>query len=268
LHALLSDRPLPPAPTALQRPVTPSGNIWRPAWPSATAPGGGTSWTAWTPKLSTNSRPIAAAPPFPAETRAAPIVERLDGATVAALTRLARAQQVGLHALLLTLLAAEARRRDGRRSVIVGTGISVRPPGAERAVGYFVNVPPVILTATDAQPLAAQIRSTQAALNDAVEHGGYPASLLYREFRQRHPHARDSRTSLYDISLTSNPSRSTGDVGAAFRLTPGACRGGGPSRRRRRSRLQPRAGRGQRWPGTGAAVRSRRLPARARRRRG
>ena len=220
LHALLLDRPLPPAPNGVveashaERQYLASGLAERDrAW--------------WRNKLdgvdaeafqefSTDRR----RPAVPSGNGAAPIVERLDGATVAALTRLARAQQVGLHALLLTLLAAEARRRNGQRSAIVGTGISLRPPGAERAVGYFVNVPPVIPVATEAGTLAALIRSTQAALNDAVEHGGYPASLLYREFRQRHPHARDSRTSLYDISLTSNPSRSTGDVGAAFRLTP------------------------------------------------
>jgi len=47
--------------------------------------------------------------------------------------------------LLLTLLEAEAKRRDGRQSLIIGSGISVRPPGADRAVGYFVNLLPVIL---------------------------------------------------------------------------------------------------------------------------
>ena len=93
-------------------------------------------------------------PATPSGESAAPIVERLDDASVAALTRLAQTQQVGLHALLLTLLGAEVRRRDGRRNLIIGTGISVRPPGAERAVGYFVNLLPLILNGANASPLA------------------------------------------------------------------------------------------------------------------
>ena len=222
IHALLLDQPLPPASNGAaeashaERQYLASGLVerdrvwWREKLDSLEAEA--------FHEIATDRR----RPAVPSGNSAAPIVERLDADTVAALTRLARAQHVGLHALLLTLLAAEATRRDGRRSVIVGTGISVRPPGADRAVGYFVNVPPVILTSRDAQPLAEQIRSTQTALNEVVEHGGYPASLLYREFRQRHPRARDSRTSLYDISLTSNPSRTTRDSGAGFRLTP-AC---------------------------------------------
>ena len=160
-------------------------------------------------------------PASPTGKPAAAIVERLDADAVAELTRLAQAQQVGLHALLLTLLGAEARRRDGRSNVIIGSGVSVRPPGADRAVGYFVNLLPLILPGSNAPTLAAQIRTTQSTLTEAVEHAGYPASLLYREFRQQHPHARPhSRTSLFDIGLTSNPSRTCGDADTNFSLTP------------------------------------------------
>ena len=160
-------------------------------------------------------------PSIPSGASVAPILERLDVATVSALTGLARAQQVGLHALLLTLLEAEARRRDGRRCLIIGTGISLRPPGADSAVGYFVNLLPVILKSDTAPTLAAQIRATQIALTETVEHGNYPSGVLYREFRQRHPDARpQSRSSLFDVALTANPSRTCGDAGANFSLTP------------------------------------------------
>ena len=164
-------------------------------------------------------------PTNPSEERSAPIAERLDAGTVAALTRLAQTQQVGLHAVLLTLLEAEARRRDGRQNLIIGSGISVRPPGADRAVGHFVNLLPLILNGSKAPSLAAQIRATQATLTKAVEHAAYPSGLLYREFRQRHPHARaQARTSLFDISLTANPSRVTTAAHGAgpldFSLTP------------------------------------------------
>jgi len=54
-----------------------------------------------------------------------------------------------------------------------------------------------------------------------MERGGYPSGLNYREFRQRHPHARPhARPTLFDIALTTNPSRVCGDAGAGFSLTP------------------------------------------------
>lgn len=150
-----------------------------------------------------------------------PLAETLQADTVAALTRLAQARHVGLHAVLLALLAVEARRRGGRSSLIVGSGISVRPPGADRAVGYFVNLPPLILDGDATAPLVVQICAAQATLSETLEHVGYPSSLLTREFRRRHPHSRPlSHSSLFDISLTANPSRSCGDAGSDFSLTP------------------------------------------------
>lgn len=156
------------------------------------------------------------------DVEAAPqLVERLDAATVEALTKLAQSQQAGLHALMLALLAAEARRRDGRHNLIVGSAISLRPSGEDRSVGYFVNILPLISTADNAQSFAAQIRMSQSGLTGMVEHGNYPASLLYRELRQRHPDARPhGRISLFDVAMTANPSRGCGDVAAGLALAP------------------------------------------------
>ena len=154
---------------------------------------------------------------------AARLVERLDARVVAALRRLAQTEQVGLHALLLTVLAADVRRRDSRSTLIIGSGVSVRPPGAERIVGHFVNLLPLILPIENALPLSAQFRAAQRTLTEAVEHGRYPASLVAREFRERHPDARPtSRTSLFDLALTANPSRTCTDPDTGFSLTPPA----------------------------------------------
>jgi amino acid adenylation domain-containing protein len=146
-----------------------------------------------------------------------PVTERLDGTALEALTRMAQNHHVGLHALLLTLLAAETRRRDPRSDLIIGAGISVRPPGANDAVGYFVNLLPVALEQGKEATFSDRMRAAQTALTEAVEHGTYPSSLIYREFRQRHPDARPhSRNSLFDISLTTNPSRVSSDPGREF----------------------------------------------------
>lgn len=160
-------------------------------------------------------------PSYPSGKSSVRLVERLDAATVATLTRLAQAQQVGLHALLLTLLAAETRRRSGRSTILLGTSVSVRPAWAETAVGYFVNLPPLALCGNQADTLSAAIRTTQTVLAEALEHAAYPSGLLYREFRQRHPEARSqARTSLFDISLTANPSRTCGNAETDFSLSP------------------------------------------------
>ena len=165
-------------------------------------------------------------PVIPSGEPVAPVIEPLDAATVSALSGLARAQQVGLHALLLTLLKWEARRRDSRRSLIIGTALSVRPPGADDAVGHFVNLLPVILDGGHAATLADQIRATQAALTETVEHGSYPSGLIYRNFSQRHAQARPhARASLCDIALTTNPSRTCSDAGAGCSLTPSCLAG-------------------------------------------
>jgi amino acid adenylation domain-containing protein/thioester reductase-like protein len=226
MRALLLERALPPAPNGVAQASQAEqhylasdmagrdGAWWRDKLDILTTQGGGEAFHEFSGE---HRRPAV-----PSGESVAPIVERLDAGTVAALSRLARAQQAGLHALLLTLLGAEARRRDGRRNLIIGTGISVRPPGADRAVGYFVNLVPVILDGSDVPTLAAEIRATQITLTEAVEHGGYPSGLLYREFRQRHPDARPhARGSLFDIALTAVPSRTCGDAGSGFSLTPG-----------------------------------------------
>ena len=160
-------------------------------------------------------------PSLPTGRGSRPLSEHLDALTVDALARLAKTQGVGLHALLLTLLAIEIRRRGGHRDIMVGSGITIRPAGGETAVGHFVNVLPVILMQEEDIPLTRLLQSTQSALTETVEHGAYPAGLLYREFRQSQPELRpQSRTSLFDIALTAIPSRVCIDHESGLTLEP------------------------------------------------
>ncbi|PKU22236.1 non-ribosomal peptide synthetase [Telmatospirillum siberiense] len=221
IHALLLERPLPPAPNGVAQASLAEQRYLA----SSLAP---RDRAYWQNKL--DGLPPGAFDEFPTDYGrptspggrcAAPLVERLDADTLAALIRLAQTKHVGLHAVLLALLAVEARRRGDRSCLILGSGISVRPPGADRAVGYFVNLPPLILDGDGTAPLAAQICAAQAGLSETLEHVSYPSGLLTREFRRRHPDARPlSHSSLFDISLTANPSRTSGDAGTDFSLTP------------------------------------------------
>ncbi|MDQ2106642.1 non-ribosomal peptide synthetase, partial [Azospirillum isscasi] len=151
---------------------------------------------------------------------APPLADRLDAATTAALTTVAKAQGVGLHGLLLAILAAEARRRGGRADLILGTGVSLRPAGAEGAVGHFVNLVPVVLSGAGA-PLAGQVRAAQDALTETVGHADLPANLIQREFRQRRPDALPpSRPNLFSVALTANPPRSSTDPDSGLSFAP------------------------------------------------
>lgn len=150
-----------------------------------------------------------------------PLVEQLDSQTVQTLGRLAKSCGIGLHALLLAILASEIRRRSGLHDIMIGSGITIRPAGGEHAVGHFVNVLPVILLKDGDLPFSEHLRNTQSALTETVEHAAYPSGMLYREFRQRHPDLRPlARTSLFDIALTAIPSRTTSDPQSQLTLEP------------------------------------------------
>ena len=167
------------------------------------------------------AEPHLTRPSLPSLRGAKPLLEHLDASIVALLSRLAKAAGVGLHALLLTLLAHEIRRRAGRSDIMVGSGISIRPAGGETAIGHFVNVLPVILVQDEDIPLALLLQRTQASLTETVGHGAYPAGLLYREFRQKYPELRSqSRTSLFDVALTAIPSRRAIDLETGLTLEP------------------------------------------------
>jgi len=167
------------------------------------------------------SEPHRQRPSFPTGRGGKPLCEHLDAVTVDTLGRLSKAQGVGLHALLLTLLSVEIRRRGEQGDIIVGSGISIRPAGGEAAIGHFVNVLPVILLHEADIPLATILRNTQSALTQTVEHGAYPSGHLYREFRQKYPELRThSRTSLFDIALTAIPPRVCIDYDTGLTLEP------------------------------------------------
>jgi len=160
-------------------------------------------------------------PSLPGKQGSEPLVEQLDGGTVQKLGLLAKSCGIGLHALLLAILASEIRRRSGLSDIIVGSGITIRPAGGERAVGHFVNLLPIILLKDGDLPFSEHLRNTQSALTETVEHAVYPSGMLYREFRKRHPDLRPrARTSLFDIALTAIPSRTISDPQSELTLEP------------------------------------------------
>lgn len=168
-------------------------------------------------------RPTAGAD---ADNAGEPMVRPLDPSTTQRLTRLANAQGAGLHALLLALLAAEAGRRSNRSHVIVGSGISTRPAGAEEQIGHFVNLLPLPLAGMSELPLSERLHNAQAAVTGAVTHGLYPARLISLELGQRNPGLRDpGRLGLADIALTANPARLTETPGSGLALCPVALPG-------------------------------------------
>jgi amino acid adenylation domain-containing protein/thioester reductase-like protein len=224
LLALLGGRPLPPTPNGMaiasraeqQYLVSDRVALDREFWRSKLEALVGRGGKAFDEYVTERPRPA-----LPSGRGAPPLAERLDAGTVELLGRLAKAHGAGLHAFLLAILTSEIRRRGGPGDVIVGNSISLRPAGGEAAIGHFVNVIPVVLMREGDAPFSELLRLAQSALTQTVEHAAYPASFLYREFRQRHPELRArSRTSLFDIALDAIPPRTCVDQETGITLEP------------------------------------------------
>ena len=94
---------------------------------------------------------------------------RLHAATAQGLKSLAREHDATLHAVMLTVLALEARRRTGRADFIIGTAASVREAAAEaQVIGNSVNMLPLPCHVPRQVAFGAALRETQQALAAAL----------------------------------------------------------------------------------------------------
>lgn len=152
---------------------------------------------------------------------AAPLTSTLDAAAARRLTALANRYGASLHALLLTLLGAEAGRRTGRKHLLIGSGIATRLAGTENQIGHFVNLLPLPLGAASGHTLAQGLAHAQSTLTGAVSHGLYPARRIARDLYERRPDLRIAgQIGLVDIALTANPQRQVHDTDKGIALSP------------------------------------------------
>jgi amino acid adenylation domain-containing protein/thioester reductase-like protein len=133
----------------------------------------------------------------------------LDAKTAKGLKTLARQHEASLHAVMLTLLALEARRRMGREDVVIGMTADTRETAAEmQVVGYYVNMLPLACHVPRDLAFGAMLRETQQALAAGLHHSRYPFARMYRDFWNEHPEQRHpARYPLFDLAVTENPAR-------------------------------------------------------------
>ena len=145
---------------------------------------------------------------------------RLDAATAEGLRALARRHEASLHAVMLTLLALEARRRVGREDVIIGAAASTRETAGEACViGYYVNMLPIVCHLPRDVAFGAALRQTQQALAAGLQHARYPFARMYRDFWNERPqHRHPARYPLFDLAVTENPG--SHPSAASLRLVP------------------------------------------------
>jgi hypothetical protein len=146
---------------------------------------------------------------------------RLDAATADALRRFAQRNGASLHALMLTVLAQEARRRTGRSDFLLGTAASTRETAAEaRVVGYYVNMLPVPCRLRRGQSVEQVLAATQRSLGDGLRRSRYPFARIYQDLRRDHPSAiHPGRYPLFDLAVTENPAVGDTDTDTpAFRF--------------------------------------------------
>lgn len=142
----------------------------------------------------------------------------LDPQTTAALKTIARSHEASLHALMLTLLALESRRRTGRSDILVGTPASVRESQSDaQVVGYAVNMLPLHLGVATEHCFGDLLRATQRTLGEALLHARQPFAHIYRAFLSERPELRHpQRYPLFDIAVTENPDAGNGTVQQRF----------------------------------------------------
>jgi amino acid adenylation domain-containing protein/thioester reductase-like protein len=145
---------------------------------------------------------------------------RLDEAVAQGLLTLAREHEASFHAVMLTLVALEARRRMGREDLMVGATASTRETAAEAGViGYYVNMLPIPIRVERDRAFGAALRATQRALAEGLQHARYPFARMYRDFWDERPEHRDpARYPLFDLAVTENPE--TPPSTASLRLAP------------------------------------------------
>lgn len=131
---------------------------------------------------------------------------RLDPGVTQGLRALAREHEATLHAVLLTILALEARRRTGCEDVIIGAAASTRETAAEdHVVGYYVNMLPIACHLRRDDGFAAALRAMQQNLASGLQHARYPIARMYRDFWNERPETRDpARCPLFDLAITEN----------------------------------------------------------------
>jgi amino acid adenylation domain-containing protein/thioester reductase-like protein len=130
---------------------------------------------------------------FPRAANAQPATHRLEthlsAATAGRLRTLAGEHDAGLHALMLTILALEARRRTGRSAFVIGANLLPLPCHFPRQTAF-----------------SAVLRETQRTLAAGLRHGRYPFEHICRDFQQAHPDRQQpARHPLFDLAVTDIP---------------------------------------------------------------
>jgi amino acid adenylation domain-containing protein/thioester reductase-like protein len=149
---------------------------------------------------------------------------RLEAHVAECLRDLARRNEASLHAVMLTLLALEARRRLGREDVIVGAAACTRETAAEaHLVGYYVNMLPIACRLPRDASFARALHGTQQALAAALQHARYPFARMYHDFWSERPqHCNPARYPLFDLAVTEVPASGRSQTSLRLAPVPGA----------------------------------------------
>ncbi|MEE7627788.1 amino acid adenylation domain-containing protein [Methylobacter sp. Wu8] len=135
------------------------------------------------------------------------------------LKAIAQRYDSSMHALMLTLLALETRRRSQRRQFLIGTPADMRETTEEAGIiGYYVNMLPLIMDGDAGDSFETQLTGTQQVLAAALHHGRVPFARIYNDFRQQRPGYRHpSRYPLFDFAVNENPQARIDKADIGFR---------------------------------------------------
>lgn len=147
---------------------------------------------------------------------------RLAPEQASALRQIARSHACSMHALMLTMLGLEVKRRTGRSHFLLGTAASIRTSAAQAdIVGYYVNQIPIPFHLSGTQTPASALKQTSSMLAQTIAHSRYPHARILNDFRKDYPDAAHAaRNGLFDVAVTENPTLYENSVKRPFRFVP------------------------------------------------
>lgn len=161
------------------------------------------------PRARTPTRRVAEEPVF------------FDGALLENLERLSRERGTSTFALMLTAWELVLHRASKQRDLVLAFPVTVRPPGYEDTVGFFVNLVPIRSRLDEDDTFGARLVRTHEHVLAVLEHADQPFGHLVDQLRiPRLPgRARLAQASIHYNGIYDGPGG--GGVRHSFRSTPG-----------------------------------------------
>ena len=146
----------------------------------------------------------------------------LPSKLVAALQKVSETERITVQSIFLSAFVSLLANISGRKEVLTGVAVNVRPSsGFQEVVGFFVNVLPIAVEVSPDKPFQTVLKRVFDVVVNALEHRRFP----YRRLIQALNEQTDQRNEL-EAAFYFQTWRSADGAGLADKLIPGVQQSG------------------------------------------